>query len=61
MSSLVTLRPSSLRSRFSRDHLHREGQCRDAGQSVLFGLYEAVIDIFGIIDLEGGTAIEAVE
>jgi hypothetical protein len=43
------------------NHLHREGQCRDAGQSVLFGLHEAVIDIFGIIDLEGGTAIEAVE
>jgi hypothetical protein len=61
MSSLVTLRPSSKRSMIFEKHLQRGRQCRDAGQSVLFGLHEAVIDIFGIIDLEGGTAIEAVE
>ena len=42
-------------------HLHRIGQLRDAGQPVLLGLDQAVIDIFGAADGERPAAIEAVE
>jgi len=43
------------------NHLHREGKRRDAGQAVLLGLNQAVIDIIRALYIEDGTAIEAVE
>ena len=42
-------------------HLHRIGQLGDAGQAVLLGLDEVVIDVFRAAHLEGAAAIEAVE
>ena len=42
-------------------HLHRIGQLRDAGQAVLLGLDQVVIDIFRAAHVERAAAIEAVE
>ena len=44
-----------------QQHLHRIGQLGDAGEAVLLGLDEVVIDIFRAAHGEGAAAIETVE
>ena len=61
MSSAVTVRPSSWRSRFSSSTLSEKGKQPDIGEAVRLRLLQAEIVIAALADFQRAPAIEAVE